>query len=448
VSIERNSRPPFLAVSNGPGNMLRFEDRLENSAANVADVDVVIGTREQVFHLISEASEIEHTLMCSYLYAAFSLKRATDAGLSAREGDAVERWRKTILAVATEEMLHLLLVANLSVALGGRPHFGRPNFPVAPGYFPSGVVVKLTPFSVATLNHFIYLERPQGIERPDGEGFQHERTYVREEAYDGLMPSVQDYATVGRLYEAIRLNLISLSKRMGDAAVFVGPACGQIDVDVVALDGLAPISDLSSALRAIDTIVEQGEGSASDREDSHYQRFIAIQAELAELSAANADFSPAWPAAENPVMRRPPDPADKIFIDDPLAARVLDFANAVYGLLLRFLVQSFAATDAAKKALAAEFLAAAIDLMHVLARVATSLPRLRASPNHPHVNAGMTFTMLRSVEPIFAGESERRLPAERLRELIQGARRLAALVPDLAGVEGQLAKIAEALAKG
>ncbi len=34
---------------------------------------VVVGSREQLLHLLAEAAEIEHTLMCSYLYAAFSL---------------------------------------------------------------------------------------------------------------------------------------------------------------------------------------------------------------------------------------------------------------------------------------------------------------------------------------------------------------------------------------
>jgi hypothetical protein len=131
---------------------------------NEADgTEVVIGPREQLFHLLAEASEIEHTLMCSYLYAAFSLKSPDTPGFSSAEADALRRWRKSILGVATEEMSHLLMVANLSVAVGGRPHFGRPNFPVAPGYFPSGVVVKLAPFSVDTLQHFIFWSVPWAL---------------------------------------------------------------------------------------------------------------------------------------------------------------------------------------------------------------------------------------------------------------------------------------------
>lgn len=409
------------------------------------DTAIVVGSREQLFHLIAEASEIEHTLMCSYLYAAFSLKQAGDSTFTSAESDAVDRWRKDILAVATDEMVHLLLMANMSIALGGRPHFDRPNFPVAPGYFPAGVIVKLTPFSAETLEHFVYLERPQGVEHADGAGFAHEEDYQREQAYVGLMPSVQDYATVGRLYEALRINLASSAKRLGEGALFVGPITAQVGPDAVQLDGVATIHDLQTALRAIDTIVEQGEGSAIDREDSHYHRFLRIKAEYEALRAANTNFEPAWPAAENPVMRRPPEPQDKVFIEDRTSARVLDFANATYGLLLRCLVQAFGRSGENAKAVQARVLDAAIGLMHVLAQASCALATLPASALHPGVNAGMTFTMLRSVEPLFAGPAERQLATERLQDLTRGARAIAHIAPSLSALPQQLDEIARGL---
>ena len=408
------------------------------------DSEIVIGPREQLFHLIAEASEIEHTLMCSYLYAAFSLKEGTQGtGLSATEAETVARWRKLILAVAVDEMVHLVLVSNLSIALGGRPHFDRPNFPVAAGYFPSGVVVKLTPFSPETLEHFVFLERPQGVKLPDGDGFEHEQSYEREEAYNGLMPSVQDYSTVGRLYEALRVNLVASARRLGEDALFVGPIAGQVGLEAVNLEGVMTIADLSSAVCAIEKIVEQGEGSPTDREDSHYQRFLVIQREYAALRAANPDFAPAWPAAENPVMRRPPEPEGKVFIDDPKAARVLDFANATYGMLLRFLVQAFGRSGKNAQAEQALHLGCAIDLMHVLGRASSALAQMPASAEQPRTHAGMSFTMLRSVEPLFAGPAERQLIHERLRELVGGARVAARANASLQGLDGKIQKIAE-----
>jgi hypothetical protein len=115
-----------------------------------------VENREQLVALLTEAAEIEHCLMCSYLYANFSLKRAGD-GLEPGQQAAVDRWRASMYTVAKDEMLHLALVSNMLVAVGARPHYRRPNFPVDPGRFPAEVVVRLRRFDRATLDHFIYL---------------------------------------------------------------------------------------------------------------------------------------------------------------------------------------------------------------------------------------------------------------------------------------------------
>src|SRR2546430_1882086 len=72
-------------------------------------------SREQLLYWLHEAAEIEHHLMCCYLYAAFSLKRQ-DAHWSAEQSAAVQRWRQTIMSVVFEEMSHLALVGNLANA--------------------------------------------------------------------------------------------------------------------------------------------------------------------------------------------------------------------------------------------------------------------------------------------------------------------------------------------
>ena len=78
-------------------------------------------TREQLLHSLYEAAELEHTLMCTYLYAAFSLRSGETEGLTPREAEAVARWRRVILRVAIDEMGHLVAVWNITAALGGRP---------------------------------------------------------------------------------------------------------------------------------------------------------------------------------------------------------------------------------------------------------------------------------------------------------------------------------------
>src|SRR6185369_18031285 len=104
---------------------------------------VLLPTREQLIHALYEAAELEHTLMCTYLYAAFSLRDGEAEGLSANEAAAVARWRRVIVNVAVEEMSHLAAVWNITAALGGAPRFGRGNFPLDPGNLPAGIVVKL-----------------------------------------------------------------------------------------------------------------------------------------------------------------------------------------------------------------------------------------------------------------------------------------------------------------
>ena len=91
-------------------------------------------------------------------------------------------------------------------------------------------------------------------------------------------------------------------------------------------------------MNAIDVVIEQGEGS-SDREDSHYRSFIAIRDELAGQIRTDPSFTPAWPAADSPVLRRPAESNGTLFVDNPEAAQLLDFACSSYGLLLRCLVQ-------------------------------------------------------------------------------------------------------------
>jgi hypothetical protein len=71
-----------------------------------------ITDREQLIYLLSEASELEHGLCCCYLFAAFSLKRNLDEGLTASEHEALVRWNRVISGVAVQEMLHLALASN------------------------------------------------------------------------------------------------------------------------------------------------------------------------------------------------------------------------------------------------------------------------------------------------------------------------------------------------
>jgi len=138
----------------------------------------VVAHREQLWWLLAEAAQLEHMIMCEYLYAEFSLKNGSGGGLTAGQAEAVGRWRTTLHEIAVQEMLHLALVSNLMTAIGAAPVFGRPNFPQRSGYFPAGVQLDLLPFGEQALRHYLFLERPEGMElgREPAWALLHERS--------------------------------------------------------------------------------------------------------------------------------------------------------------------------------------------------------------------------------------------------------------------------------
>ncbi|MDE2182372.1 MAG: CDGSH iron-sulfur domain-containing protein [Alphaproteobacteria bacterium] len=375
-------------------------------------------SREQLLHRLYEAAELEHNLMCTYLYAAFSLKDGAD-GLSGAPAEATARWRRTILDIAVEEMGHVAAVWNITAALGGAPRFGRGNFPLDPGYLPAGVVVKLAPFGAAVLQHFIYLERPEGSEEPDGDGFEPPVHYRRGIAAPRLTPMGLDYETVGAFYAALGRDLQDFVARLDEGTAFCGDPALQLSPDEVDLAGARPVICLKTALAAFDAIVRQGEGAQLDSEGSHYRMFVAIRAECAALTKADPAFIPAFPAAVNPVLRRPPRPEGRVWIDNEEAARTVDLANAAYGLMLRLVAYSFAVPrPAPEKALAIDL---AIGLMQAMTLFAERAARLPAGPSHPECHAGMSFVALRDSAPLPPGRAARRFFIERLGELADAA---------------------------
>src|SRR5438067_3361161 len=164
----------------------------------------VIEHREALIYMLCEAAELEHGIMCQYLFAAFSLKQRTDEGLTEDQLQAVSRWRGVIAHVATEEMLHLALVHNLLSAVGAAPHLARPNLPAPAHHYPAGVNLTLVPFGEPALRHFMFLERPEGMELAGAEGIDapvHDAVPLMAEG--DIVPQLQDFATVGHLYRSI-----------------------------------------------------------------------------------------------------------------------------------------------------------------------------------------------------------------------------------------------------
>jgi CDGSH-type Zn-finger protein/uncharacterized Fe-S cluster protein YjdI len=361
----------------------------------MAGDEIVIESRSQLFSALAEAAETEHNLMCLYLYAMFGMKRSLEEGISATEQTAIEKWRKVILGVCLEEMTHLSLVSNLLSAIGGMPHFSRPNFPAIPGAYPAGIVVELAPFNLRTLEHFIYLEHPASMEMEDAEEFRPSSEYHRVAPTGRLSSASGDYKTVGVLYGAIRGALIRLSEELGEKQLFCGNEQQQITPMDSPLRGLIAIKDLKSALTAIETIISQGEG-ATNIHDSHFERFCEIKTEYLELLKANPQFEPGRNVARNPVMRAPAEPKGRVWITHPITSRYLDLANALYAFMLKILVQIYFVEDREQYE-KHELMEISFSLMHLMAVVGESLTLLPVSLENHDCKAGMSFAMDRGL---------------------------------------------------
>jgi len=372
-------------------------------------------SREQLIHRLYEAAELEHNLMCTYLYAAFSLRQGTGEGLSAAEAEATARWRKIIIDVAIEEMGHLAAVWNITSALGGAPRFGRWNFPLDPGILPASVVVKLAPFNELVIQHFVHLERPNDSTEPEGAGFEPAFLFQRGTDRVRLTPMALDYETVGVFYATLEDNLREFVAELGEDVAFCGDPELQLGPTEVQLDGAQHVRCLKTALQALCAIVEQGEGAPGHSETSHYAKFARIREELATLKKLNPEFHPAHPAATNPVLRPPLKREGRVWIEDEEAAKTVDLANTSYALMLRLLAYSYAIPNtSSEKGLA---ISLALELMRTVTVLGERAARMPAGPSNPQCNAGMSFTTLRDAAALPVGTSSRRFFSERFDQI-------------------------------
>ncbi len=382
---------------------------------------VLTPTREQLIHALYEAAELEHSLMCTYLYAAFSLKDGEGEGLNGEEATAVKRWRRAILDIAIDEMGHLAAVWNITAAIGGSPRFGRANFPLDPGLLPAGVVVKLAPFDMAVLQHFIHLERPEGSDEPDGAGFEH-LSFKRGAVTPRLTPMAIDYETVGQFYQTMEFALNYMAEKLGEKDLFCGDPALQLSPAEIDLKGAMPVLCSKTAVAACAAIITEGEGATEENANSHFCRFRAIRDEYEALLRKNPDFNPSHPAATNPVLRRPPNAEDRVWLEDVDASAIVDVANASYQTMLRLLAYAYVVPGPSpEKSLAVDL---ALDLMKAMTLLSESAARRPAGPSNPHCNAGVSFTALRDAAALPQTASTRRFFAERMNELAKYAVRL------------------------
>lgn len=353
---------------------------------------IVVGDRKELTYLLSQAAELEHGLMCEYLYAAFSLKTSAGPGVRDDQLAAVERWRAVILGIAAEEMLHWAMVQNLLTAVGSAPFVSRPHMPHQAKGYPPGVQIRLLPFGDAALQHFVYLERPEGMEGADAEGFEPAGPPLPPMRPEEIIPRGQEFATVGHLYRSIEDGFAFLADKLGADRLFIGPAFQQAQEGAFGWPDLQPITDLAGVNRAIERIVEQGEGARGDWADAHYGRFLAVVEQYQAMREEDPGFEPAHPVVAA-AWRGVEGVEPEVYISDPTTAACSDLFNAVYELLLQLISRYFAfghETSRQRQVLAST----AVGLMfRAIKPLGLLLARLPVGPEHPDVTAGANFQL-------------------------------------------------------
>jgi hypothetical protein len=151
------------------------------------------------------------------------------------------------------------------------------------------------------------------------------------------------------------------------------------------------VTSLDSAVKAIETIVEQGEGPRGDWRNAHFGRFKGVLDEYLLLKKADPSFEPARPVL--PATVWPNETGAIPRFTDHQTARVADLFNIGYEILLQVLYRFFNRideTDAEAMALADVAVGLMFEVIRPLGEHLTELP---AGPEFPGRTAAPTFEL-------------------------------------------------------
>ena len=327
----------------------------------------------ELYPWLQSAIELEHSTIPPYLTAMFSLKPGTNDDIA-----------RLIRSIVVQEMLHMTIVGNILIAIGGSPSINTPSFvPHYPGPLPlsiggSSFVVGIEPFSKPLVqNVFMTIEEPEDP--------------IPVIALAG--GPVPDFATIGEFYAALKKKL----------AEFPDSIYGHVDRQVLQWfppDVLFPITNGTSAARAIDIIVDQGEGTSTDpfqspKDPAHYYKFGEIFYGRTIVKTAGGFAYAGNPVPFDPKGVYPMRPNPKIHYFEPgTHARIkIEQFSYAYSSLLNTLHIAFNGQPA--------HINTAIGLMYELKMIAVSLMRTPLCDGS-NMTAGPSFEYIDAVQAAVA----------------------------------------------
>jgi hypothetical protein len=349
----------------------------------------LVSARGKLAELLTEAAELEHGVLCQYLFAAFSMKRTPDEGVTWQQLELMRGWRTSIMLVARQEMEHLGYVCNLLTAIGEAPYLTRPNFPLGARHYPMKVPFKLERFGHDALKRFILFEIPQQLDSAEQQEL--------ERALPGV--AVEEHQTIGELYEKVGELFAA-----GGPELFVGPPSAQIeDVQIRGLRGVGaggpiydlriePVTNVETAQAAVKQIIEEGEGTPESKQTSHFLRFCRLAEELAKAQAADPSFEPARAVVSDPDRAHA--------VASPAAVALCDLFDLAYGTMLQILIRWFAKADETEAQLAGLQHVVFFPMMTMVIRPLGELITLLPAGNTSTERAGARFTAGRGLSPL------------------------------------------------
>lgn len=283
---------------------------------------------------LQTAIELEHATIPPYLTARFTLFETGNDAIS-----------DIIGSVLNEEMLHLSIACNVLNAIGGNPVLNKPGFiPSYPGPLPGGVetglIVPIEKFSKELVkNVFMMIEEPE-----------HPIQIKSLTAKEGV--------TIGMFYTQIKKIISELEKeaKSKGKTIFTGKVSEQMTYErFYPSELLFPITDKKSAFKAIDIIIDQGEGTTTDPfvdadadgghdEPAHYYRFQEIVKGLTLQKKPKGGYvygKPEIPFKPKLVPNMRPNPKMSDYPENTQAYVNSKLFNANYTALLNCLHETF-----------------------------------------------------------------------------------------------------------
>lgn len=385
-----------------------------------------IDNRSQLIYALTEVAELEHVLMCQYLFAAFTMKtdrsQFPNKDRSYHQVELVRRWKRLLLMVAREEMQHLAFAMNLLVSVGGAPTFTRPNFPCANRFYragpgDTGVEMSLERFGTESIRRFVRFETND----PKADK-------ARLKMFVGI-PDPNYYETLPEFYQAVKAGFTK------DMFVPLGPQYDPIDEDGQSIrlrrtrNVPNVVTTVEEAHALIDLIVLHGEGATSTDPEAHLHIFRQIRDELDAELKIDPKFEPARDVVSNPLSRfhddiRPDVKAKYTVLpkehDSGLQHNLLQLFNGAYEVLLNWLNQLFARQGSREELRAIETLAFLPYMSEVIRPLGELLTLVPADVGKkPTIGPSFEVTSNSFLAPAAAVTS--RLTAEKLTELVDRA---------------------------